>query len=110
MLLLFDIDGTLLLSSGQGARAMQEAGKRVVGPEFTLDDVEFAGRLDPLIFRDGLRHVMEDGFDRHHAAFRRAYEEGLRRRLAEPGVAAPLPGVMNLLASLRKHPSSRSAS
>jgi phosphoglycolate phosphatase-like HAD superfamily hydrolase len=82
---------------------MQEAGKRVAGGAFTLENVEFAGRLDPLIFRDGLRGVEGDGYERHHAAFRRAYEEGLARRLAEPGLAAPLPGVMELLERLRHH-------
>lgn len=102
MLLLFDIDGTLLLSGGQGARAMQEAARRVVGPTFSFEGVAFAGRLDPLIFQDGLRKNGCDDFDTLHGAFRRAYEESLRRRLAEPGIAAPLAGVMPLLQRLRE--------
>lgn len=102
MLVLFDIDGTLLLSQGQGARAMQEAARKVVGPTFTFEGVEFAGRLDPLIFRDGLRKNGCDDFDTLHGAFRAAYEESLRRRLSEPGIAAPLPGVTALLARLRE--------
>lgn len=100
MLVLFDIDGTLLLSHGEGARAMQEAGRQVVGPDFSLRGVEFAGRLDPLIFQDGLARAGRDGFERHHGAFRRAYAESLARRLAAPASAQPLPGVQALLARL----------
>ncbi len=103
MLLLFDVDGTLLLSSGQGAKAMQEAGREVLGPTFSLSNVTFAGRLDPIIFRDGLKASgLHDGFESRHDAFRVAYAESLTRRLAASGVARPLPGVMDLLARLRE--------
>ncbi len=104
MLILFDIDGTLLLSKGAGRYAMEEAGREVVGPHFSFEGVEFAGRLDPLIFQDGLLGSGERDFARRHDAFRRAYRERLQARLAVPGVAAPLPGVMELLARLRDRP------
>lgn len=103
MLVLFDVDGTLLLSSGQGAKAMQEAGRRILGERFSLRSVEFAGRLDPLIFRDGLRASgFVDGFEAHHDAFRGAYAKALARRLAAPGLVRALPGVRALLGRLRE--------
>ncbi|MFV1958941.1 MAG: HAD family hydrolase, partial [Planctomycetota bacterium] len=104
LLVLFDIDGTLLLSSRQGARAMQEAGQEVVGEDFTLAGVEFAGRLDPLILADGLRALGLDGVDSIESAFREAYARILARRLAEPGTAYALAGVPALLARLRSRP------
>ncbi len=104
MLILFDVDGTLLLSSHQGARAMQEAGKRVVGEHFTLEGVEFAGRLDPLIWADGMRRSGERLDAPVHDAFRAAYGEALARRLEPAGVAYALPGVPALLDALARRP------
>lgn len=104
MLILFDVDGTLLLSSSQGAKAMQEAGKRVVGDHFTLEGVEFAGRLDPLIWADGIARSGGDGDERLHDDFRAAYGEALARRLAPRGVAHALPGVPALLDALEARP------
>lgn len=104
MLILFDVDGTLLLSSRQGAKAMQEAGRRVVGEHFTLEGVEFAGRLDPLIWADGMRRSGEVCEARVHDAFRTAYGESLARRLEPAGVAYALPGVPALLEALARRP------
>ncbi len=52
MLVLFDIDGTLLLTDRAGSRAMLEAGRRLVGDHFSFDGVDIAGRIDPVIWRD----------------------------------------------------------
>ena len=104
MLILFDVDGTLLLSSRQGARAMQEAGKRVVGEHFTLEGVEFAGRLDPLIWADGMRRSGAVADAKAHQAFREAYGAALARRLEPAGVAYALPGVPELLDALDRRP------
>ena len=102
LLLLFDIDGTLLLSDRQGAKAMQEAGKRVVGDHFTLADVEFAGRLDPLIWADGARLAGVDADGALQERFRATYAEALQRRLDETHAAHTLPGVDVLLARLEQ--------
>ena len=100
LLLLFDVDGTLLLSDRQGARSMQAAGRRVVGEDFTLERVEFAGRLDPLIWADGARLAGVAADDALHARFRAAYAEILQRRLDETHAAHTLPGVDALLGRL----------
>jgi phosphoglycolate phosphatase-like HAD superfamily hydrolase len=39
MLLLFDVDGTLLLTHGAGVRAMSRAGQRTFGEAFSLEPV-----------------------------------------------------------------------
>ena len=97
LLLLFDVDGTLLLSDRQGAKSMQEAGKRVVGEHFTLAAVEFAGRLDPLIWADGARLAGVEADGALHDRFRALYAEVLQRRLDETRAAHSLPGVDALL-------------
>lgn len=48
-LLLFDIDGTLLLSGGAGSRALARAFREVCGIEGAMDGVSCAGMTDPLI-------------------------------------------------------------
>ena len=52
MLILFDIDLTLISTFGSGMLALEQAGKDLFGPSFTIKGVEFAGRLDPLIIDD----------------------------------------------------------
>jgi len=72
-LLLFDIDGTLLRAHGIGARAMERAGRRVLGAGFTLDGIDFGGALDPWIFREAARRLGHDDPSEFHAAFRDEY-------------------------------------
>ena len=100
MLILFDIDATLVTTSGVGRHAMAEAGRRLYGPAFTPDGVEFAGRLDPLILTDLLvRNGLEPTPDRQ-AAMRREYRNALLEGLRTPGVARALPGVRALIDAL----------
>ncbi len=95
-LVLFDIDGTLLRGQGVGSRAMERVGKRVLGPAFTLDGIEFGGALDPWIFREAARRIGRDDADAFHAEFRDAYIGELALVLDEQrpeliaGVAAAL--------------------
>lgn len=101
MLVLFDIDGTLLLTQGAGVRSMQDAGRSLFHPTFTMDGVSFAGMLDTLIWRKAaeVNGIAEP--DRHEAAFRRAYidafEAAFRDRRA---TVRTLPGVAALLDAL----------
>lgn len=100
MLVLFDVDGTLLLTDRAGTKAMQEAGKQVVGEHWDLSRVEFAGRLDPLIWADGARHAGIEPDEDLHRRFREAYAASLARRLADGHPAHTLPGVDALVARL----------
>jgi len=101
VLILFDIDGTLLLSQGAGKRAMVEAGRDLHGPSFTMEGIDFSGRLDPLIWADACRINGIDDTPLTHGAFRKAYHSRLRQGFAEGGRAWSLPGVVNLLLALQ---------
>ena len=52
---LFDIDGTLVLTGGAGLRAMNRACCDLVGHDSALDGVVLAGRTDWIILDDTLR-------------------------------------------------------
>jgi phosphoglycolate phosphatase len=100
MLILFDIDGTMLRTGGAGLRAMTAAGRELIGPHFTMEGVNFAGRLDPLIWEDAARAAGVDDPDAHHEAFRASYTRLLLAMLAEERQAQALPGVMALIDAL----------
>jgi phosphoglycolate phosphatase len=101
-LLLFDIDGTLILTGGAGTRAMTRAFADVHGLPDALRAVELAGRTDRLIMRDVFaragRPFDEEGLD----AFRQRYCEFLREEMQAPGsgTKATLPGVVPLIEAL----------
>lgn len=54
-LLLFDVDGTLVLTGGAGVRAMGRAFEEVFGVADGFRGVPMPGRMDPGILGDGLR-------------------------------------------------------
>lgn len=102
MLVLFDVDGTLLLTRGAGVECMGEAMWRHFGRRVDLGRVSFPGGLDPIIFRDlCVAHGLEPSAQ-HHGAFRAIYARLLGELLAaEPGRAYSLPGVSELIDALR---------
>jgi phosphoglycolate phosphatase-like HAD superfamily hydrolase len=104
MLILFDIDGTMLSTQRAGMLAMQQAARALFRPDFSFDGIEIAGRLDPLIWRDGARRNGIADPDAHHERFRAEYGRLLARRLRDEPSAAALPGVKALLAALSACP------
>lgn len=105
MLILFDIDSTLITTGGVGVRAMGNAGRGRFGPTFDERRVEYAGRLDPLIIADLLRahdiEVTPESID----AFRSDYGRELDALFQDnPGIGAPCPGVPTLLDALAHLP------
>jgi phosphoglycolate phosphatase-like HAD superfamily hydrolase len=110
-LLLFDIDGTLLLSGGAGARAMMLAFDQVFGAETGVKGkdafagVPMAGRTDTWIFRELSRvHGVESGAESLQR-FHDSYVGHLRREIHEPGPRkGVLPGVKPLLDALAQRP------
>ena len=48
---IFDLDGTLLHHHRRGTDAMRDAGAQLFGDHFTMDGVDYAGRLDGAIWR-----------------------------------------------------------
>ncbi|MEZ4698981.1 MAG: HAD hydrolase-like protein [Rhodothermales bacterium] len=53
-LLLFDIDGTMLVTRGTGRKAMERSIEQLIGCPVTTQGVDFSGRTDPQIMRDVL--------------------------------------------------------
>jgi phosphoglycolate phosphatase len=108
-LFLFDVDNTLLHSGGAGSWAMNLAFHDLYGVENGFHGVEFAGRTDRAIFRDGLalHRLREVHFEVLLETFERTYVRHLRRTLAEASGGRVLPGVRELLAALRSTPETR---
>ncbi|HRP62106.1 MAG TPA: HAD family hydrolase [Phycisphaerales bacterium] len=103
MLILFDIDGTMLVTERAGIHAMRDAGRELFHPDFTVDGVEFSGRLDPVIYRDLAALNAIDDAEARHDEFRAAYGRHLGRLLGAGPVARALPGVAALIDRLRLH-------
>lgn len=104
MLILFDIDATLLTTTRAGLISMAEAGRRLHGEAFDIGEVEFAGRLDPLILADALRRNGHDPSAARMRAFRDEYVRCIEARLREPGLAKTCPGVTDLVDALEGIP------
>lgn len=105
-LLLFDIDGTLLISKGAGRRAMQRAFSRMTSKEdFTTEGVDFSGRTDPDIIKD---IFVRNGFSEEDAASwlpdaLEAYVECFQKHY-NPDDFNVLPGVQPLIEQLHGIP------
>ncbi len=98
-LLLFDIDGTLLLTGGAGKRAMERAFLELFGVEDAFAGVSMAGRTDRWLAEQALtRHGIGVSDDRLEA-FRGAYVAHLDASIHEPGTGwrGLMPGVEALL-------------
>jgi phosphoglycolate phosphatase len=102
-LLLFDIDGTLLLTGGAGLRAMIRAGREVFGAAMSWDGVEMSGGLDPLLVGEAAARSALVTDPESLAAFRRSYVVLLPEEIERggPDVRA-MPGVLEVLAGLRE--------
>jgi len=100
---LFDINGTLLRTDGIARVAFVHAVRDRFGVDDTLEDVEFAGRTEPLIIADILAKIgrrFEDGDER------RFWESvfGHMRALFTTAHGRLLPGVPELLDAVDREP------
>jgi phosphoglycolate phosphatase-like HAD superfamily hydrolase len=104
-IVLFDIDGTLLLSDGAGRRAMERALVEtfgVAGPK----SYRYGGKTDRLIVREKMRLEGFDdaAIDAAVDATVRAYLRNLQREIdADPAALRALPGVFALLEAVEAH-------
>jgi phosphoglycolate phosphatase len=120
-LLLFDIDGTLILTGGAGGRAMTRAFEATYGLVDALKRVDLAGRTDRIIISDALAGAGLSFEEHRLEEFRRVYcrflADELERDLAPrangvpqatgsghvagaPATKGALPGVRVLLDAL----------
>ncbi len=101
-LVLFDVDGTLLLTGGAGMRAMRAVAAELFGEGFRWDGIVVSGHLDPLIFSEAAALNGLDGAPEHHESFRRRYLEVLVLELARhPERVRIMPGIRESLSELR---------
>jgi phosphoglycolate phosphatase-like HAD superfamily hydrolase len=104
-LLLFDIDGTLVLTGGAGVRALNRAFCQVVGIVNALDGMRLNGKTDPAIVREvftargGWPGGMES-LDQILAA----YVEFLPEEVHGSPHYKILPGILTFLQEFRSHP------
>ena len=101
-LVLFDIDGTLVLTGGAGVRAMNRACTAVLGIDDALAGVEYAGRTDWSILHDALEKAGLQLDSARLDAIRTRYVSLLQEEIHHrgTGVKAVLPGIRPLLDSL----------
>jgi phosphoglycolate phosphatase len=105
-LVLFDIDGTLVLTGRAGLRAMNRACEEVLGHPDALAGIAVAGRTDWIILHDALRAIGHDLDEVLFARLRDAYAIHLRDEIELPGegVKAVMPGIRTLLDELEARP------
>jgi len=102
-ILLFDIDGTLLLTGGVGKRSFARAFAEVTGRADACDHLSFAGMTDQGIAHAGLRALGREPDAATVAQLFERYLVALAEELARATRYTILPGVHDLLASLRDH-------
>lgn len=102
LLLLWDIDGTLIASGGAGMIALQAALKSVFGIEGSLADIDFAGRTDRWIMREVFRKFGLPATEENFSRYFDGYVAGLPTALANPN-ARVLPGVREILRAAAAH-------
>ena len=105
MIILFDVDQTLLYSGGAGSLAMRRAFHQLYGIEDGFRRVEFSGRTDWGILRDamqqhGLGGSADEDFREEMRRFQQTYYRLLEPALREVESGRVMPGVGELLEAL----------
>jgi phosphoglycolate phosphatase len=114
-LVLFDIDGTLVLTGGAGIRAMNRACEELVGHPHALEGIPVAGRTDRIILSDVVTRVGHSLHDGLLEQLRDRYIDYLRTEIEKPGrlqsfeslgprsgIKAVMPGIRELLEVLEQ--------
>jgi phosphoglycolate phosphatase len=96
--LLFDIDGTLVLTGGAGQRAMARAFEDIFSVPNAFQHIEMPGRTDSWILSDAVAVHGTPWAAADRARFRAVYLEHLRDEIEQPGSRkGVMPGVRPLL-------------
>ncbi len=83
-LLLFDVDGTLVLTGGAGMRGMDRAFQEIYGIAGAFRGVHLAGRTDPGILADAMARVGVSADDGAGARFQEVYFRMLQDEVNRP--------------------------
>jgi len=103
-LVLFDIDGTLVLTGGAGLRAMNRALEEVFGHADGLDGIPVAGRTDWAILSDAVRRIGRSLDGALLADLEQRYVNHMIEEIQHPGDGrkAVMPGVREILDALER--------
>lgn len=103
-LLLFDIDGTLLLSGGAGVRAMTLAFEAVFGVPNAFEGIPVAGYTDSFLLSRALERAGLADTPAAHETFCATYLDVLASEIEKPGKGQKglMPGVRALLEHVRQ--------
>ena len=103
-LVLFDIDGTLVLTGGAGLRAMNRALEEVFGHAGGLDGIPLAGRTDWAILSDAVRRIGRSLDGALLADLEQRYVNHMTEEIQHPGDGrkAVMPGVRQILDALER--------
>lgn len=104
-LILFDIDGTLLLSGRAGLRAMTRAFAETFGVADGFKNASFGGRTDSLLVSQALQAAGLPDTVENHARFRDAYLPLLEEEIQHDGTGHKglMPGARELIEALGDH-------
>ena len=103
-LILWDIDGTIIVSHGAGFRAMARALTERFGATVDMGKIDWAGRTDSWIAGEVLRVTgLADTPENIHE-FLEGYLEILPQELSTGRPGLVLPGILELLETLRTRP------
>jgi phosphoglycolate phosphatase len=103
-LLLFDIDGTLVLTGGAGIRALNRAFQQVVGIENAMSGIRPHGKTDPAIVREIF--TVRGGDSRFSDTVEQildAYVAYLPEEVQSSKTYRVLPGIHSFLQTFRDH-------
>jgi phosphoglycolate phosphatase len=102
-LILFDIDGTLLLSGRAGLRAMTRTFEETFGVRNAFAGQSFGGRTDSFLVSHALNNAGLPDTAEHHELFRQNYIPILADEIQHPGEGHKglMPGALELLEALQ---------
>ena len=103
-LLLWDIDGTLIVSQGAGVRAMERAVVTRFGRQGDLRGIDWAGRTDTWITGEVLRQCGLPDTPENRHDYLEAYLAELPGELRSGPQGQVLPGILALLEQYHHHP------
>ncbi len=102
MLILYDIDMTLLETRHIGITCLHEAGRDAFGPDFTIEGIVFGGGIDPDIIARMLTMNAIDPTESNIATMRKGYHQRLVAAAADRTISWALPGAHALVRATRQ--------
>jgi phosphoglycolate phosphatase len=99
-LILFDLDGTILLSGGAGARAVNRACKQIYGIESVMDGIMPDGKTDIAILREIFKAIEKDFLHDEIGTLFREYLLFLKEEVAKSLEYRVMPGIPELIKAL----------